>query len=73
METKKVFTFSSLNQTFKPSFTKIETTSGSSGLLDSCELARDENGNLIYENGKVVCGRQIKPISDEWVRSLFPS
>ena len=63
MESKKVFTFSSINQTFAPSFAKIESNSSASGLPEECQT--------VVENGKVVCGRQIQPIDDAYIKSLF--
>ena len=64
MAEEKVFKFSSLNQTFSPSFAKIESKGDTSaGLPDSCKV--------VNVNGRIVCGRQIEPIDDEFILSLF--
>ncbi len=66
MAEEKVFKFRTLDRKFDPAFTKIVGSSGDSlsSKLDGCKTA-------LNENGKIVCGRQIEPIDDEFILGLF--
>jgi hypothetical protein len=59
-------TFRTLERKFNPAFTKIVgSNSGSlSSKLDGCLTS-------LNESGKIVCGRQIEPISDDFIKGLF--
>ena len=60
----KIFKFRSLNRTFNTSFTKITGSAEGNSKLDGCET-------MIDNSGKIVCGRQITPITVEEIKALF--